>query len=84
MKKRTSEIFKNPGFIIKIESNGYGKNYQFDDYIDIKPGEIYLLSYIDEYRLVQITEDYFYKEIIREKEGNKIYKIIKVDDINDS
>ena len=71
------DIFKNPGFIIKIENNGYGKNYQFDTTIDILPGDVFLLSYIKEYRLIQITDNYSIKVIEREKQGNKIFNIIK-------
>lgn len=71
------DIFKNPGFIIKIENNGYGKNYQFDTIIDILPGDVFLLSYIKEYRLIQITDNYSIKVIEREKQGNKIFKLIK-------
>lgn len=71
------DIFKNPGFIIKIENNGYGKNYQFDTVIDILPGDVFLLSYIKEYRLIQITDNYSIKVIEREKQGNKIFNIIK-------
>lgn len=77
MKKNVKDIFNNPGFVIKIENNGYGRNYQFDTTIDILPGDIFLLSYIEEYRLIQITDSYSIKVIEREKQGNKIFKLIK-------
>lgn len=77
MQMFVKDIFKNPGFIIKIENNGYGKNYQFDTTIDILPGDVFLLSYIKEYRLIQITDNYSIKVIEREKQGNKIFNIIK-------
>lgn len=77
MQMFVKDIFDNPGFIIKIENNGYGRNYQFDTVIDILPGDIFLLSYIKEYRLIQITDNYSIKVIEREKQGNKIFNIIK-------
>ena len=77
MQMFVKDIFKNPGFIIKIENNGYGRNYQFDTIIDILPGDIFLLSYIKEYRLIQITDNYSIKVLEREKQGNKIFNIIK-------
>lgn len=77
MKKNVKDIFNNPGFVIKIENNSYGRNYQFDTTIDILPGDIFLLSYIEEYRLIQITDSYSIKVIEREKQGNKIFKLIK-------
>lgn len=77
MQMFVKDIFKNPGFIIKIENNGYGRNYQFDTVIDILPGDVFLLSYIKEYRLIQITDNYSIKVLEREKQGNKIFNIIK-------
>lgn len=80
------KLFNNEGFIIKIENNGYGENFQFNPYQKVDCGDVFLFSNIKEYVLVKIINNNEYKIIGKEKANSKenyLFSLIKNGDFYD-
>lgn len=69
MQINLKKMFKNNGFIIRIDKNGYGKNYQFDPIpeIEIEPNTYFLIENfvgsVPNYKLVKVLSSKEYELI---------------------